>query len=258
VVAKSRAINVIRGPLRASRRANAGTIDLRPAIPAIALILYLVVLSTILLHIAFAGFRVNLSLFALSLGASQFTVGIIVSLLALLPMMFAVGAGRIIDRTGIRKPMLLGACSVIAGIGLVFVSPRLETLFIASPLAGSGFMLYHIAVNHATGTLGPPEDRVRNFSLLALTFSTSGFLGPMLTGFSIDGIGLATPFCCSRAALSYPSSYSSPVVWKYRAARMKNPPASSGVWSIYCAAAPCGACSSSAARCRWHGTCSLL
>lgn len=154
-----------------------------------ALILYLVVLPTILLHLAFAGFRVALSLFALSLDATPFTVGVVVSLLALLPMTFAVSAGRAMDRIGVRKPMLAGACITIAGLVLVFAVPRIEVLFIASPLVGSGFMLYHLAVNHAVGTVGAPEDRVHNFSLLALTFSTANFLGPMLTGFSIDWIG---------------------------------------------------------------------
>ena len=158
------------------------------------MIVYLVVLPTILLHFAFAGCRINLSLFALSLQASPFTVGVIVSLLALLPMTFAISAGRIIDRIGVQKPMLLGACSTIAGLTLAYAMPRLEMLFIASPLVGAGFMLYHIAVNHAAGTLGRPEDRVRNFSLLALTFSTSNFLGPMLTGFAIDWIGFRHTF----------------------------------------------------------------
>jgi predicted MFS family arabinose efflux permease len=153
------------------------------------LILYLVVLPTILLHLAFAGCRVNLSLFALSLNATPLTVGVVVSLLALLPMAFAVSAGRVMDRIGVRRPMLLGACATIAGLVLVFAVPRIEVLFIASPLVGSGFMLYHMAVNHAVGTMGAPEDRVRNFSMLALTFSTANFLGPMLTGFSIDWIG---------------------------------------------------------------------
>ena len=153
------------------------------------MIFYLVVLPTVLLHLAFAGFRVNLSLFALSLHASPFTVGVIVSLMALLPMTFAIGAGRIIDRIGVRKPMLLGSCAAIAGLALVFAVPRLEMLFLVSPLVGSGFMLFHIAVNHAMGVLGRPEERIKNFSLLALTFSTSGFLGPMLTGFAIDWIG---------------------------------------------------------------------
>jgi len=75
--------------------------------------LYLVVALAILLHLAFAGSRVTLSLFAISLDASPFTVGVI----------------------------------------------------------------------------GRPEERARNFSLLALGFSTSGFLGPTMAGFLIDGIG---------------------------------------------------------------------
>ena len=151
--------------------------------------LYLVVLPTILLHLAFAGCRVNLSLFALSLDATPLTVGVVVSLLAVVPIFFAVSAGRVMDRIGVRKPMLAGACSTIAGLVLVFAVPRIEMLYLASPLVGSGFMLYHIAVNHAVGMMGAPEDRVRNFSLLALTFSTANFIGPMVTGFAIDWIG---------------------------------------------------------------------
>ncbi len=51
---------------------------------------------TITLHLAYAGARVTLSLFALDLGASPFTVGILLSLLAFLPMMFSIAVGRLI------------------------------------------------------------------------------------------------------------------------------------------------------------------
>jgi predicted MFS family arabinose efflux permease len=37
--------------------------------------------------------------------------------------------------------------------------------------------------------MSPPADRVRNFSLVGLGFSTSGFLGPIIAGFAIDGLG---------------------------------------------------------------------
>ena len=59
------------------------------------LLLLRVILPTVLLHFAFSGCRVNLSLTALSLHASPFTVGAIASMLAMLPMTFAVSAGRI-------------------------------------------------------------------------------------------------------------------------------------------------------------------
>jgi MFS family permease len=67
--------------------------------------LRLIALLTVLLHLAFAGARVTLSLFALHLGASAATVGILVSLLALVPMFFAVKWGRYVDRVGVRGPM---------------------------------------------------------------------------------------------------------------------------------------------------------
>jgi predicted MFS family arabinose efflux permease len=157
-------------------------------------IVYLIVVPTLLLHLAFAGCRVNLSLFALNLQASPLTVGIILSLLALLPMIFAVRAGRIIDRIGVRKPMLLGTLTVIVGLVIAVAFPRVEALFAVSTIVGAGFMLFHIAVNYAVGVIGRPEDRVKNFTVIALTFSTSGFLGPVISGFAIDWIGYRGTF----------------------------------------------------------------
>jgi predicted MFS family arabinose efflux permease len=149
----------------------------------------LVCILTVLIHINVAGSRIDLSLFALNLGASPLTVGLLMSLLALLPMLFSVYVGRAIDRIGIRQPMLTGSACIMLGSVLAFLWPRLEMLFITSCLVGSGFMLFHIAVNHAAAALGRAEDRARNFSLLALGFSTSGFIGPVLAGFAIDWIG---------------------------------------------------------------------
>lgn len=151
--------------------------------------MYQVVALTILLHLAFAGSRVTLSLFALHLGASTMTVGLLISLLAALPLLFSVGWGRAIDRIGVRKPMLAGACVVLAAVLLAAAVPNLAMLFVVSAAVGSGFMAVHICVSQMAGLLGAPHERTRNFSLLALAFSTSGFLGPMLAGFAIDAFG---------------------------------------------------------------------
>jgi predicted MFS family arabinose efflux permease len=67
--------------------------------------------------------------------------------------------------------------------------PRMETLFVVSPLAGAGFFLYHIPAGQAAAVIGTPQERVKNFSLLALAYSTAGMLGPTLAGFAIDEIG---------------------------------------------------------------------
>ncbi|MGE5524447.1 MAG: MFS transporter [Rhodospirillaceae bacterium] len=156
--------------------------------------LYFIAALTVLLHLSFAGMRVLLSLYALHLQASPATVGLLMSLLAAVPMAFAVSWGRYVDRIGTRRPMVLGTAAVVVAGVAGFAVPRVETLFIVSALAGSGFMLFHIAVNQAAGLLGRAEDRAHNFTVLALAFSTSNFVGPVLTGYSIEWLGHRTSF----------------------------------------------------------------
>ena len=125
---------------------------------------------TVLVHAAFASMRVTVSLFALHLEASALTVGIIVALTAFLPMLASVHAGRIIDRVGPRRPMVIGAALIAVAAGCAAALPRLETLFVVTTLAGFGFLLFHIAVHQAVGLLGVEHERTRNFSVLALAF----------------------------------------------------------------------------------------
>jgi predicted MFS family arabinose efflux permease len=47
-------------------------------------------------------------------------------------------------------------------------------------------MLFQVAAQNATGALGPPSERAKNFSLLALGYSISGFAGPLIAGVLID------------------------------------------------------------------------
>lgn len=149
----------------------------------------LVVLFTVLNHLAYTGSRVTVSLFALHEGASALAVGVLMSLFALLSMMISVPVGRLVDRIGVFLPVTAAACSVFLGLLLPFAWPDLRALFPAALLIGTGFGVYFVVINNMTGALGAPEDRARNFSWLALGFSTGGFCGPMLAGFSIDSVG---------------------------------------------------------------------
>lgn len=153
-----------------------------------------IILLVILTHTAFAGARVGTALFALSLGASTFEVGVIGALFAALPMFFSVNAGRMIDRVGVRPPFVLGTLLTAAGSAAAFAWPALPALYLVGTLAGSGLVIVHIAASNAVGAIGPVAERSRNFSLLALGFSVSGFLGPLAAGFMIDGLGHARAF----------------------------------------------------------------
>lgn len=156
-------------------------------------VVYFVALN-VLAHLCFVGARMTTSLFALRLGASAFTVGLLMALFALLPMLLAVSAGRLIDRNGPRRPMLVAFATLALGTGLPFAWPHIATLYLSSTLIGTAFMYLHVAMNSVIGALGRPEDRPLNFSWLALGFSTSGSFGPLVAGYAIDSLGHARAF----------------------------------------------------------------
>jgi MFS family permease len=140
----------------------------------------------ILNHTVLAGSRVTVSLYALSRGASPLVVGTLMGLYSFLPMWLAVGAGRLSDRIGVRRPMLAGSCGVALGAALPWFVPGLPVLFVTTALIGMSFMLFQVAVQNVTGAFGTPADRPRNFGLLALGYSVSGLIGPLLAGLTID------------------------------------------------------------------------
>jgi len=144
------------------------------------------ILVSLTAHLALAGSRITTSLYALSLHASEFTVGILISLFSLFPMLFAVFAGRIIDRSGIVRPMMAGCVAIAAGCALPGMMTGLPILYLATILIGTGFMVIQVAAQHTVGAMSDDENRATNYSWLALGFSISGFFGPVLAGLIID------------------------------------------------------------------------
>ena len=156
--------------------------------------LSLAILLTVLTHVAFVGSRVTIALYGIHLGATPLTVGVLMSLYAFLPMLLAVYAGRQLDRIGPERPMLYSSIGLVAAVALPGFWPSLAALHLAAMLIGTSFLFYHVALNNVIGQLGTPADRPVNFSWFALGFSISGFCGPLLAGFAIDGIGHRSAF----------------------------------------------------------------
>ena len=150
-------------------------------------------LLIMLVHIAISGGRVAVTLTALQLGRSTLEVGVLIAVFALLPMLCSVKAGRLIDAIGPYKPMRASAIMVIVGALVPFAWQSLPSLMIAAVLVGTGHMTFQIAVQRQMGqSVG--EERLRNFSWLSLSMATSGLVGPLIAGLSIDHFGHRTVF----------------------------------------------------------------
>ena len=151
--------------------------------------IYLIVLTCVLVHAGSGGAKVALPLHALHLGVDPFSVGVIMALWALVPMLIALYVGRLVDRVGPRVPMLCGTIGVVAALLVPYFFPGVIAIIVMVVAVGTAFQFFFVPTQGITGALGSPEDRARNYSLLAVGFSIASFLGPLIAGFSIDYLG---------------------------------------------------------------------
>ncbi len=148
---------------------------------------------------SFRASKVLVTLFGIELGASQFAIGTMIAMYALLPALLAMYAGKLSDRVGVRVPMLAGSLGLAAGLLLPWLAPGLPALYASAALIGASNMFYNVSVQNLVGSLGGPEERTRNFSNYALAMAIGSFLGPLAAGFSIDAIGHAASYLYAAA-----------------------------------------------------------
>jgi MFS family permease len=152
-----------------------------------------IITLNVLTHTVFTSARMIGSLYALANGASTFTVGVLMALFALVPMLIAVRAGRWLDAVGPRRPLAAGAALVGAGALLPALFPYavadIAPLLVGAALVGTGSMLIQQTTIHIVGERAEPARRAADFSLMAAGASVAGLIGPVASGVLIDLAG---------------------------------------------------------------------
>jgi MFS family permease len=142
----------------------------------------LVVVLMVLTHSAYGATRLALSLTALAWHLPTVLIGVVLSLISIVPMIVSIWVGRWLDRVGTYKPLLVGAIGLLIGVALPRIWPSTVALFLSSALMGTSFLLCHMSGQQMTGLIASGPARAKHFGWLAVGFSISGFVGPMLAG----------------------------------------------------------------------------
>jgi MFS family permease len=111
------------------------------------------------------------------------------------PMLFAAYAGRLSDRIGLRLPLVSG----MFGTGIALLLPylfknQLFILLVSQSLFGLCQIFTVVALQNLIGSLSTKETRSKYFATYTLGVSISNFLGPLITGFSIDHFHFSLTF----------------------------------------------------------------
>jgi MFS family permease len=154
----------------------------------------LVLLLSGVTFVSLKGGRVLLALYSVELGAGPLETGLLFALYGLIPFLLVVYAGRLADRIGNRALMYVGLAGFAGALTLPALVASLPMLFFAAPLIGLTSMLFIVAMQALMGELSRPETRTRNFSYYGLTDAAGNVTGPVLVGFTIDGLGHAAAY----------------------------------------------------------------
>lgn len=144
---------------------------------------------------AVSGGRVVATLYALSSGTAESTVGVLVGLYGFLPMFFSIVVGKWADRVGPLTPIRAGIVAIAAAVVAAALLPRVVTLFLLATACGIGFNLVTVAGQYAVGRLhDDPARRVANFGWFSLGQATANVVGPLVAGVYIDHYGHRAAF----------------------------------------------------------------
>jgi MFS family permease len=153
--------------------------------------IYLITLLNMLNSIALRGSRVLMSLFAITLGAGAFEIGILIVVSLMFQLFLGIYAGRVTDRYGFRLPILFGSLGASLAMIVPWLYPELLGLYVSRALTGLSLIFFSIAIQNLATSLDGPEMRARNLATFTLGGSISGMIAPLLVGFSIDYFGHA-------------------------------------------------------------------
>ncbi|RPI44691.1 MAG: MFS transporter [Betaproteobacteria bacterium] len=150
---------------------------------------HVVTLLSVLTHGCYIGGRLVASLFALELGANPFEVGVLAGLYALLSLMLAIEAGKVCDRLGPVRPMILGSVLGCVALVIAYAFATINALYVSAALSGAGFIFFNVSVQSLVALMSTSMDRSRNFSILSQGYSVSTLAFPLLVGFAIQYLG---------------------------------------------------------------------
>lgn len=154
-----------------------------------------------LVAIALSTVATAVPLYAVTLGADAVTVGLLVALPNVFPVLLALVAGRLVDRMGALRWLLIGSLGMVSAPLLVVAVGGLAPLLVAQLLIGLFHVFVTLAAQDFVAVLGERRSFERDFAWYSTALAAGRLVGPLLAGIVIDVAGFRETFAVVVAGL---------------------------------------------------------
>jgi MFS family permease len=154
-----------------------------------------VIVTLVGLHACMAATRMAASLAVLAQGFAAWTVGALLALYGLAPILLSLAAGRMADRHGFHRPVALSVIAALAGALLPVLSQHVVSFAVSALLTGGATSVAAVAIQREAGQMArDPADLKRVFSWVAIGPALSNTFAPVIAGALIDLSGFRAAF----------------------------------------------------------------
>lgn len=160
----------------------------------------MLVASAMLIALGFGIVAPILPQFARSFDVGLMAASSIVSVFALVRLLFAPAGGALINRLGERSVYLVGLLIVGAASALSGLATDFWWLLVFRGIGGMGSVMFTVSSMALLVRLSPPSQRGHTSSLYGTAFLLGNIAGPIL-GSALQSLGLRIPFFIYAAAV---------------------------------------------------------
>jgi len=138
--------------------------------------------ATIFTGIAFSFWELFFNIYMISSGVGKDTLGLIRSISALMALPLGLPLGKLADRIGYRKSLIMGLGIAFIGMTMQVILKAPALIILMAAVQGTGLMLYHVASSPFIMKSSTPENRAVFFSLTYSLTTLAGMVGNLVAG----------------------------------------------------------------------------
>lgn len=171
------------------------------AVPKIPREIWIMVSAAFIIALGYGIIAPLLPQFVVSFDVSMAAAGMVVSIFSASRLIFAPGAGKLVDKFGSRWVYLTGLFTVAITTALVAVAQEYWHIVLFRALAGIGSTMFTVSAMGLIVKLSPPTIRGKCSATYATAFLLGNIIGPLL-GASLAFMGFRWPFVLYGAGVA--------------------------------------------------------
>ncbi|WP_165820913.1 MFS transporter [Pueribacillus theae] len=140
------------------------------------------------------GTRPLVPLYTKELGVSSIEIGIVVSMYPLLSLFLAVHIGKVIDRIGVKKPLIWSSIIGSLSLMLPFIATNFAGIIASQIIAGITMTFFVVAAQSYAGHSSKPSKREQNIMKFSIGTAIGSFIGPLSGGYLADWFSSSLTF----------------------------------------------------------------